>query len=211
MDRLQSYESQPTSPCDTPALSRTASLAAGRNDTDRPLASSSDADESTPLYQHDTAEYGSTSRTAAPPRSEHGGMQRSTVAGAGQDIFAGGHHRHEERGTHAGHHGSAKAWRGWFGLNEDGDGHSHDEDAGRSERRKAHREEVQSNGHAPNGSAREQRHNGHVHSHGHVHMDMERWSPDGIEGEVDGAKVGMRRQVVSILVSSGLSTGRACD
>lgn len=202
---------------------------------DNPLAlpaSSSDvsviADESTPLHQHDTTEYGSASRPALRPaawahtfpRSEHGRTRRNnTVAETSEEIFAGGHHRHEERGSHAGHHGSTKTWRGWFGLGDEDHEHEHhshsrdEEDGGRSERRKAHREEEDrakppSNGHAPNGSERGhghgQRHGGHVHSHGHVHMDMERWSPErDVEDALDGpqAKVGMRRQVISILVS----------
>ena len=188
-------------------------------------------DESTPLYTHDTPEYGSASRPAPRPaawahtfpRSKHSGKRRNTVAETSQEIFAGGHHRHEERGSHVEHYGSAKPWRGWFGLGgEDGEHHDHghghdDEEASGSAPRKTRRDEGAKplgNGHASHGHdhghghGHRQHHSGHVHSHGHVHMDMERWSPErasgGEEEELDGpeAKVGMRRQVIGILVST---------
>jgi len=142
------------------------------------------------------------------PRSKSGGKRRSTIAEASRDIFAGGHHRHEERGSHAEHHGSSKAWLGWFRLGKGREG-EHDEEVGSgSAGRKAHDhavgrpEHAPSNGHAHALNGHDHGHR-HVHSHGHVHMDMERWSPEREEGgESDGldAKVGMRRQVIGILM-----------
>lgn len=247
MDRLQSYESQPASPCDTPTTSPAPSIrtppiveatTGGSHVADAPLPlappeSSSEvdapADESTPLRTNDAREYGSapnpTSRPAAWahtfPRSKHSGKRRNTIAETSQEIFAGGHHRHEERGSHVEHYGSAKPWRGWFGLGGErgehqDDGHAHNEEAaGGSARRKKRGDERTkplSNGHAPHvhdhGQGHRQHHSGHVHSHGHVHMDMERWSPERASGSEEeelvgpAAKVGMRRQVIGILVSA---------
>ena len=243
VDRLQSYESQPASPCDTPATSPTASRRVSLDEAPAgeghianaplPLAapeSSSEvnasADESTPLRDADAPAYGSASHPAPRPaawahtfpRSKHSGKRRNTVAETSQEIFAGGHHRHEERGSHVEHYGSTKAWRGWFGLGGEGDerqGHEHDEEAASgSAPRKTRRDEGAKplgNGHArdghEHGHGHRQHHSGHVHSHGHVHMDMERWSPERASGaeeeELDWpvTKVGMRRQVIGILVS----------
>ncbi|KZT66934.1 Zinc/iron permease [Daedalea quercina L-15889] len=238
VDRLQSYASQPPSPCDTPSTSsptpRRAHSPAHEASTDEghvadaplPLAppeSPADvnappsADASTPLVGHDAPTYGAAARPAPRPaswahtfpRSKHGGKRRSAIAETSQEIFLGGHHRHEERGSHAEHHGSTKPWLGWFGLDE-GDDHVPTETVHGSMRGKAREvaKPLHAGGHAQNGHGHHY-HGGHahVHSHGHVHMDMERWSADHgdaseDDGELDGpeATVGMRRQVIGILM-----------
>ncbi|KAH9929194.1 Zinc/iron permease [Fomitopsis serialis] len=242
VDRLQSYASEPPTPCDTPStssptprrprspvlLSSEASVTEGHvADAPLPLAppeSSADVsvpfsvDESTPLSDHSAPAYGTAAHPAARPsmyahtfpRGKNGGKRQSTIAEASQSIFAGGHHRHEERGSHAEHHGSTKAWQGWFGLGKGREEEHNEEVRSGSAGRKAHDngagrpEHVHGNGHphAQNGHDHGHR---HVHSHGHVHMDMERWSPErgsGEESDLDGpdAKVGMRRQVIGILM-----------
>ncbi|TFY57560.1 hypothetical protein EVJ58_g6949 [Rhodofomes roseus] len=233
VDRLQSYASQPPTPCDTPSTSsptpRPGSPAHPPSaneghvaDAPLPLAPPESStpvnepftDESTPLSGNGTPAYGATPHPGPRPAAwahtfprTQSGKRRGTIAEASEEIFAGGHHRHEERGSHAEHHGSWKSWMGWFGLGS-GRAVDEDEEAASGSARKGVETRKHSNGHAHD---RHDSHNhghhrgGHAHAHGHAHMDMESWSPErdeGDESELDGpeAKVGMRRQVIGILM-----------
>lgn len=127
-------------------------------------------------------------------------------------IFAGGHHRHEPRGTHASHHGSRKdsGWRGWFGIDSEGENVSKRDDGGAHERRKKNPQE---------GRRKGRRHErGHSHAHAHAHADVEAWRDRSVSAEAEsdeeatgdgwehGAEkaMGRRRQVVGMLVRASI-------
>ncbi|KAI0922482.1 hypothetical protein AcV7_006007 [Taiwanofungus camphoratus] len=183
-----------------------------------------DASERSPLIGHSAAD-GSASRshprsyTRPRPyahtfprshRSHHNhdeSHHRPHVEGP-ELIFAGGHHRHEPRGTHASHHGSRKdsGWRGWFGIDNEGEDVSKRDDGGAHERRKKNPQE---------GRRKGRRHErGHSHAHAHAHADMEAWRGRSVSAEAEsdeeatrdgwehGAEkaMGRRRQVVGMLM-----------
>ncbi|OCH91557.1 Zinc/iron permease [Obba rivulosa] len=144
-----------------------------------------------------------------------------------EDIFSGGHHRHEERAMHASHHSVGRGWKGWFGLSEEeqkmlrevvGDDAVGDADGGEDGQKGSRRVSVHVHGHgrehAEGHGHRHAHDQGHAHGHGqggggghgHTHIDIEQWNGYDSEAEVEvdesdpAVKVGRRRQIVGILM-----------
>ncbi|KAF7789163.1 hypothetical protein EIP86_000100 [Pleurotus ostreatoroseus] len=127
------------------------------------------------------------------------------------DIFGGGHHRHETRQSHASHSGRSKKIAAVVLLKDDED---HDGQAPQApnEARRADSHHLYQHHH-------HHRHHG-GHAHGHTHMDIESWGTEAGSGEEDELLahdhhghahdhhvgheeemlIGRRRQIVGILM-----------
>ncbi|KAL6298008.1 Zinc/iron permease [Sparassis latifolia] len=130
--------------------------------------------------------------------------------GADDEIFAGGHHRHEERTAHSRHHSHQywEAWRTWLGLRQGGEG-GVDEEA---------EAEAAAAAAAERGREAERAHKKvAAHEPSHAHLDLEDgYLSDGadeggalstlVEDEIgdreeaEKVRVGRRRQIVGILM-----------
>ncbi|CCL98502.1 uncharacterized protein FIBRA_00500 [Fibroporia radiculosa] len=127
---------------------------------------------------------------------------------ASEEIFAGGHHRHESRSSHAGHH-ELRMGLGWNSLvSLGGDGEGVDDDVAKVKRDRSGSGGVHVHVHAHKPGHRHRHgHSGHGHrhghGHGHSHLSMDSWDVEN--GHDEGAdevemEIGRKRQVVGILM-----------
>lgn len=206
VDRLQSYPSPASTPPQSSPTSRASSLAIPRTHDPESL----DASEHSALISNTTNEYGTLpshhhhhaehSLDSLPARDHlpHRSISISTIphTPAEDDIFSGGHHRHEPRSSHYSHHSSSGPGRrqSLQKLSEDVQVTTTPVPS-----QQTHSKYRSGSSHRP--------HNlNHGHDHGHAHLTMEHWDPDSHEDEGDveltaEVKIGHRRQVVGILVS----------
>lgn len=230
VDHLQSYSSAPPSPSHSPSRSssRTRDLP---DDTtsiheQTPLLDPSRASTVRTGYAVVAEEDGTSDRVPVvevcpsprTSRSHASLIQKAQAAVTDPDeeiIFGGAHHRHESRNTHASH--SLPPTVGKAGGVTVGKKVAavvlYDEDSEEERNKKKQMEEqsrrrLHNHHHHHPQSQSEASHPHPHHSHGHAHLDMENWHNDEDSDHEDGSeigeevKVGRRRQIVGILVSS---------
>ncbi|KAI0364623.1 Zinc/iron permease [Pilatotrama ljubarskyi] len=173
-------------------------------------------DETTPLHASlatlSTAggSYGATTRSSGRPPARPSARTLHISAPPDETFFAGGHHRHEARGSHSKHHArlSRSSWYGlpWFDVDEASPQIEPTGRGGMSRHTSRYsvvsgrRSTLKSQGAPSMGTGERSGHThgsghghahggsgyGHSHGHGHGHLDMEQWM-DGMEDRMNGA------------------------
>ncbi|KAI0795802.1 Zinc/iron permease [Abortiporus biennis] len=211
VDRLHSYSSPLPTPPVSPPSSRTPSVIQLQTTDDVCECDSpqegDDIGEETPLMQSHRqspgSSYGSTedmepSSEQPPFSSQHAVIIPKEIQGDEEDeIFSGGHHRHELRSSHAGHSGR--------GRKESIIKFADDEEEETVQNNEIHVHDHEHHHHHHHHTHHHHLDHDHEHSHehGHIHhhahMDIDHWDPESTQTEHQ-VKIGQRRQVVGILM-----------